>query len=78
MVSIDSLKQALAAKQTLDDALLDAPLPVPADMPLSELISLVAQAPCAVPVVGEENNYIGIISKGMLLQALDKEGPTNE
>ncbi|HBE9080397.1 glycine betaine/L-proline ABC transporter ATP-binding protein ProV [Serratia fonticola] len=78
VVSIDSLKQALAAKQTLDDALLDAPLPVPADMPLSELISLVAQAPCAVPVVGEENNYIGIISKGMLLQALDKEGPTNE
>ncbi|MGF6192785.1 glycine betaine/L-proline ABC transporter ATP-binding protein ProV [Serratia sp. 2723] len=78
VVSIDSLKQALAAKQTLDDALLDAPLPVPADMPLSELISLVAQAPCAVPVVGEDNNYIGIISKGMLLQALDKEGPTNE
>jgi glycine betaine/proline transport system ATP-binding protein len=31
-----------------------------------------------VPVVGEDNNYIGIISKGMLLQALDKEGPTNE
>ncbi|AYM91643.1 MULTISPECIES: glycine betaine/L-proline ABC transporter ATP-binding protein ProV [Serratia] len=78
VVSIDSLKQALAAKQTLNDALLDAPLPVPADMPLSELISLVAQAPCAVPVVGEDNNYIGIISKGMLLQALDKEGPTNE
>lgn len=78
VVSIDSLKQALAAKQTLDDALLDTPFPVPADMPLSELISLVAQAPCAVPVVGENNNYIGIISKAMLLQALDKEGPTNE
>jgi len=29
-------------------------------------------------VVGENNNYIGIISKAMLLQALDKEGPTNE
>lgn len=78
VVSIDSLKQALAANQTLDDALLAAPQPVAADLPLSELISLVAQAPCAVPVVGEDNHYIGIISKAMLLQALDKEGPTHE
>lgn len=78
MVSIDSLKKALAASQTLDDALLEAPTPVPADMPLSELISLVAQAPCAVPVVCDAHNYLGIISKAMLLQALDKETPTNE
>ncbi|AJI94069.1 glycine betaine/L-proline transport ATP binding subunit [Yersinia ruckeri] len=75
VVSIDSLKQALSANQSLDHALLAEPAPVPADMPLNELISLVAQAPCAVPVVGEDNNYIGIISKAMLLQALDKETP---
>lgn len=35
-------------------------------MPLSELISLVAQAPCAVPVVYDAHNYLGIISKEML------------
>ncbi|HDM8084328.1 glycine betaine/L-proline ABC transporter ATP-binding protein ProV [Yersinia enterocolitica] len=75
VVSIDSLKKALAENQSLDSALLADPAPVPADMPLSELISLVAQAPCAVPVVGEDNSYIGIISKAMLLQALDKETP---
>lgn len=75
VVSIDSLKKALAENQSLDSALLVDPAPVPADMPLSELISLVAQAPCAVPVIGEDNSYIGIISKGMLLQALDKETP---
>ncbi|CNI19783.1 glycine betaine/L-proline ABC transporter ATP-binding protein ProV [Yersinia pekkanenii] len=75
VVSIDSLKKALAENQPLDSALLDYPAPVPGDMPLSELISLVAQAPCAVPVVGEDNSYIGIISKAMLLQALDKETP---
>ncbi|WP_410013757.1 glycine betaine/L-proline ABC transporter ATP-binding protein ProV [Sodalis sp. C49] len=78
VVSIDSLKAALAANLPLEQALLESPVPVPGDMPLSELISTVAQAPCAVPVVGEENQYIGIISKGMLLQALDKEGATNE
>ncbi|EKN5949309.1 proline/glycine betaine ABC transporter ATP-binding protein ProV [Yersinia enterocolitica] len=75
VVSIDSLKKALAENQSLDSSLLADPAPVPADMPLSELISLVAQAPCAVPVVGEDNSYIGIISKAMLLQALDKETP---
>ncbi|KQN48542.1 MULTISPECIES: glycine betaine/L-proline ABC transporter ATP-binding protein ProV [Rahnella] len=74
VVSIESLKTALKANQPLESALLESPAPVQADMPLSELISLVAAAPCAVPVVNEDNNYIGIISKAMLLQALDKEG----
>jgi len=74
VVSADSLKRALKENQPLESALLELPAPVPADMPLSELISQVAAAPCAVPVVSEENNYIGIISKAMLLQALDKEG----
>jgi len=74
VVSIESLKTALKANQSLESALLESPAAVQADMPLSELISHVAAAPCAVPVVNEDNNYIGIISKAMLLQALDKEG----
>ncbi|AVF37164.1 glycine betaine/L-proline ABC transporter ATP-binding protein ProV [Rahnella sikkimica] len=74
VVSIESLKTALKANQPLESALLESPAPVQADMPLSELISHVAAAPCAVPVINEDNNYIGIISKAMLLQALDKEG----
>ncbi|WP_406705931.1 glycine betaine/L-proline ABC transporter ATP-binding protein ProV [Sodalis sp.] len=78
VVSIDSLKAALSANGTLEDALLSSPAAILAETPLSELISTVAQAPCAVPVVGEDNQYIGIISKGMLLQALDKEGMNNE
>ncbi|ACS84705.1 glycine betaine/L-proline ABC transporter ATP-binding protein ProV [Musicola paradisiaca] len=77
VVSLDSLKQALQAQQPLEQALLPAPAAVSASMPLSELISQVAQAPCAVPVVGEHHEYLGIISKGMLLQALDKEGSLN-
>lgn len=74
VVSIESLKTALKANQSLESALLESPAAVQADMPLSELISHVAAAPCAVPVINEDNNYIGIISKAMLLQALDKEG----
>lgn len=78
IVSIDSLKTALAAGAGLDNALLESPAAVDAQTPLSELLSVVGQAPCAVPVVGEEGQYVGIISKGVLLQALDREGATHE
>ncbi|WP_336794829.1 glycine betaine/L-proline ABC transporter ATP-binding protein ProV [Pantoea anthophila] len=74
VVSTDSLKAALAAGDGLDNALLETPLAVPADTSLNDLLSHVAQAPCAVPVVGEDNQYVGIISKSMLLRALDREG----
>jgi CBS domain-containing protein len=76
IVSIDSLKTALSQNQGIDAALIDSPLAVDAQTPLSELLSHVGQAPCAVPVVGEEQQYVGIISKRMLLQALDREGQT--
>lgn len=78
VVSTDSLKAALAAGQGLESALLDAPAAVPATTSLNELLSHVAQAPCAVPVVGEENQYVGVISKSTLLRALDREGASNE
>ncbi|WP_168421845.1 glycine betaine/L-proline ABC transporter ATP-binding protein ProV, partial [Erwinia amylovora] len=73
-VSVDSLKAALAEGAGLDRALLDGPQAMPADTTLNDLLSHVAQAPCAVPIIGEEGQYIGIISKGMLLQALDRDG----
>jgi glycine betaine/proline transport system ATP-binding protein len=77
VVSTDSLKAALAAGEGLESALLDAPAAVPSDTSLNELLGHVAHAPCAVPVVGEENQYVGIISKGMLLRALDREGASS-
>ncbi|EOC1455227.1 glycine betaine/L-proline ABC transporter ATP-binding protein ProV [Cronobacter sakazakii] len=77
-VSVDSLKAALAAGQGLDSALLETPAAVSADTPLSELLSPVGLAPCAVPVIGEEQQYVGVISKGVLLKALDREGATHD
>ncbi len=74
VVSVDSLKAALAAGEGVDSALLNAPAAVVEDTTLSDLLSHVAQAPCAVPVVDGHNQYLGIISKGTLLQALDREG----
>jgi glycine betaine/proline transport system ATP-binding protein len=78
VVSTDSLKAALASGEGLDGAILATPAAVPGDTSLSDLLTHVAQAPCAVPIVGEDHQYIGIISKGTLLQALDREGASNE
>ncbi|WP_210397746.1 glycine betaine/L-proline ABC transporter ATP-binding protein ProV [Motiliproteus sediminis] len=72
-VSVDSLKQVLNNGQRLDDALLDNPLPLHCDTPIGELIGTVAQAPCSVPVVDDNQIYLGVISKALLLEALDRE-----
>ncbi|MEY8709818.1 MULTISPECIES: glycine betaine/L-proline ABC transporter ATP-binding protein ProV [Mangrovibacter] len=78
IVSIDSLKKALSEGQGLDAALLESPTSVPGETPLNELLSTVGLAPCAIPVIDDNQHYLGIISKGTLLKALDREGATNE
>ncbi|MDC9621615.1 glycine betaine/L-proline ABC transporter ATP-binding protein ProV [Xenorhabdus sp. XENO-7] len=78
VVSVCSLQKALTEKQSIEYAILKEPAAVSADMPLHELISIVAQSPCAVPVVGDNDRYLGVISKGILLQALDKETPNEQ
>jgi glycine betaine/proline transport system ATP-binding protein len=52
---------------------LEHPQPLHCDTPISELIGSVAQAPCSVPVIDDNNAYLGVISKALLLEALDRE-----
>lgn len=73
IVSQDSLKAAYAEKRPLSSALLEDTLSLNADMPVSELISQVAQVPYAVPVVANDGTYHGVITKTHLLQTLDRE-----
>ena len=75
VVSVESLEKALHEKAGIEAAILTDIEPIQGDTSLNEVISTVAQAPCAVPVINEKNRYLGVISKGMLLQALDKETP---
>lgn len=77
-VSVDSLKAALATGQGLDAALLENPAAIDAETSLSELLTPVGSAPCAVPIVDAEQHYLGVVSKGTLLKALDREGANNE
>ncbi|SPP30908.1 Glycine betaine/L-proline transport ATP-binding protein ProV [Arsenophonus endosymbiont of Aleurodicus floccissimus] len=73
IVSINSLEQALHDKKNIEQAILTSPCAIDANTPLNELISTIAQSPCAVPVIGNNQHYISVISKGILLQTLDKE-----
>ncbi len=72
VVSVESLKSATSNKQNLDAAILEKPAPILADTPVNELIGLVAEAPCQVPVIDSDGLYIGLISKANLLQTLDR------
>lgn len=72
-VSEESLHAALGAgKTSLSDAFIAGVEALPAAMPLSEIIGIVAQAPCGLPVVGPGGRYQGVVTKTNLLETLDR------
>jgi glycine betaine/proline transport system ATP-binding protein len=76
MVSVNSLAEAVDShgETRWDDAFVDKVAPAPADMDLSEVLSLVSASDYPLPVVDGQRRYIGTIDKRILLQTLDKAG----
>ncbi|WP_207459167.1 glycine betaine/L-proline ABC transporter ATP-binding protein ProV [Azospirillum sp. SYSU D00513] len=79
VVSVESLLAAgegagdgAAGPRTLDDALLPGVEPVPADLPMEEVLRRVAASPCPLPVVGADGTYRGAISKTAYLENLGR------
>ena len=78
VVSVDSLEaEARKPAPQLRNAFLPGIEPLLQDTKISEIIGPVAQAPCGLPVVDENGIYQGVISRGLLLEALDRETPDN-
>lgn len=73
IVTQDSLQKAAAAEQGIDAALISHISPISAETALSDLFVPIAEAPCALPVVDAQQNYLGVISKSTLLNALNRE-----
>jgi glycine betaine/proline transport system ATP-binding protein len=74
VVSLDSLQQELRRTDPrLSRAFLDGVPSLNDDTPVSELLGIVAETPCGVPVVDGQNRYRGVITKASLLQTLDRE-----
>ena len=77
-VSADSLRTAMqghVGPLGLQHAYLKDVAPIAADASVADLFGQVAQAPCALPVVGEGGRYHGAISKTTLLRFLDRDTP---
>jgi len=73
VVSLDSLRLAHKEQRSLSSAqLLDAITLTP-EQSVNDILGLVAGVPYAVPVVDEQGQYFGVVTKSRLLQTLDKE-----
>ena len=46
---------------------------IPEDRKIGDIIGEVAQAPCGLPVVDRDNRYLGVVSRAVLLEALQRE-----
>ncbi len=73
IVSLDTLKQASKHNHPLADAILSDTITLLAETSVGDLISEVASVPYPVPVIDENGNYYGVITKSRLLQTLDRE-----
>jgi len=72
VVSSDTLEEAIDRdERNLDGALLDNVEPVIADTPLQEILSEVRKYECPVPVINNEGQYLGVISKRTFLRTLE-------
>lgn len=72
VASIDSLYQALKHEPpTFSHAILSDIKAVREDTPIHEIFGVVAEAPCAVPVVDAKGVYKGSISKARMLTSLE-------
>ena len=78
VVSAQSLRDALQGHQGmlgLQHAFLPNVKPLSADTPVADLFGLMANAPCPLPVLNEENKFLGAISRTTMLRFLDRETP---
>jgi len=74
VVSIDDLRKVIEKdedRQDISDLFLGGVDPVSAETPLQEILTLVREYPCPVPVVDEENIYRGVVSRNCFLQTIE-------
>jgi glycine betaine/proline transport system ATP-binding protein len=74
VVSSESLLACVNKKGSkLRDAILAGKTAIPSNMPLNEVMKKVVEYACPLPVVDENGEYIGAITKTVLLRKLYKE-----
>ena len=76
MISVDSLMEAMKGEgeTRYAEAFLKDIETAGKDMPLTDVLSMVAAARWPVPVVDDDGRYLGVISRKALLETLDRTG----
>jgi glycine betaine/proline transport system ATP-binding protein len=78
VVSIRSLEEQLkTAQPDLQKAFLPNVEPIGETAKIGDIIGVVAQSECGLPVVDSEGRYLGVISRAVLLEALQREEQHN-
>ena len=73
VVSVDSVKNAMEKEATsLEEAFLGDVATVSGDSTLQGVLPVITRADWAVPVVDEDNKYLGAISRNRFLRTLDR------
>ena len=74
VVSVESLTNCMNQKgKKLRDALLPGEFAIPGKTPVNEVLNKVVGCACPLPVIGYSGEYIGAITKTVLLRKLYKE-----
>lgn len=71
VATMETLQASQKTTDKVEDAYLHGVHPIDAETPLNELIGLMAEAPCPLPVINEHQQMIGIMTRAKLLKALD-------
>lgn len=73
VVSVDTLREnADQDGKTIEDAYLEGVNSVTEDTPLQDVLPLLVESPCPIPVVSEDQRYKGVISRNMFLRSLER------
>jgi glycine betaine/proline transport system ATP-binding protein len=73
VVSVETLTECLrAGKRDMEAAFIKGVEPVPAGTPLQEVLPVLRRTVCPVPVVGDDRQYLGVISKNTFLEILEQ------
>jgi glycine betaine/proline transport system ATP-binding protein len=67
---IDDAVAAVKDKKTLQDVLITDILSIKPDVPIKEIIPMIAECTCPIAVVNDNNKLIGVIVRGSILGAL--------
>ncbi|MGF1911735.1 glycine betaine/L-proline ABC transporter ATP-binding protein ProV [Vibrio kasasachensis] len=73
LVSVDSLREAKQQQRCLVSAQIDSAITLTPNQPINEILGSVAGVAYSVPVVDEQGQYFGVVSKSRLLHALDRD-----